>query len=104
MLGAFEDDRLVGVAVVQPRLREDMAQLAFLHVSQEFRRRGIANNLMQEACKISREAGAGKMYVSSIPSSSAVGFYLSQGCRLADNIIPELYALEPDDIHLILDL
>jgi GNAT superfamily N-acetyltransferase len=104
MLGAFKDDLLVGVAVVQPRLREDMAQLAFLHVSYKFRRRGIAKRLMDEARAIARSAGALRMYVSAVPSESAVGFYLSQGCNLADKVDPELYALEPEDIHLILDL
>jgi hypothetical protein len=44
------------------------------------------------------------MYVSSTPSSSAVGFYIAQGCKLVEEVDPELYALEPDDIHLILDL
>jgi predicted N-acetyltransferase YhbS len=104
MLGAFKDDLLVGAAIVQPRLREDMAQLAFLHVSQGFRRQGIAEKLMGEACTIARDAGARRMYISSIPSSSAVGFYLAQGCKLAVEVDPELYALEPEDIHLVLEL
>ena len=34
-------------------------------------------------------------------SGSAVGFYLSQGFRPADTPIPELYALEPEDIHML---
>lgn len=104
MLGAFRDDLLVGVDVVRPRLRVDMAQLVFLHVSRGFRRQGIAKRLMFEACKIAREAGARRLYVSSIPSSSAVAFYLAQGCKLAIEPDPELYALEPEDIHLHLDL
>ena len=104
MLGAFRDDLLVGAVIVQPRLREDMAQLVFLHVSQGFRRQGIAEKLMRESCSIAREAGARRMYISSIPSSSAVGFYLAQGCKLAIEVDPELYALEPEDIHLILEL
>lgn len=104
MLGAFRDDLLVGAAIVQPRLREDMAQLPFLHVSQGFRRQGIAKRLMREACTIARDVGARRMYISSIPSSSAVGFYLAQGCELAKEVDPDLYALEPEDIHLILDL
>jgi len=104
MLGAFDDDLLVGIAVVRPRLRDDLAQLPFLHVSRGFRRQGIARMLMWEACKIARKAGSSQLYISSIPSSSAVGFYLSQGCRLAEEVDPELYTLEPEDIHLILDL
>jgi ribosomal protein S18 acetylase RimI-like enzyme len=104
MLGAFKDDLLVGAALVRPKLREDMAQLAFLYVSRRFRRQGIAKRLTDHACEIAREVGAVRMYVSSIPSSSAVDFYLAQGCKLAEEPDPELYALEPEDIHLILDL
>jgi hypothetical protein len=59
---------------------------------------------MDDAQKIARDAGAHQMYVSSIPSSSAVDFYLAQGCRLAEEPDPDLYALEPEDIHLIVAL
>ena len=104
MLGSFKDDLLVGVAVVRTRLREDMAQLAFLHVSRKFRRHGIARKLLEGAADIARSAGVHHMYVSAVPSESALGFYLAQGCRLAESVDPELYALEPEDIHLILDL
>jgi ribosomal protein S18 acetylase RimI-like enzyme len=104
LLGAFKNDLLTGAAVVRPKMREDMAQLAFLHVSQGFRRQGIAKKLFQQACEIARSAGAHQIYVSATPSGSAVGFYLAQGCRLAETVDPSLYALEPDDIHLTLDL
>jgi ribosomal protein S18 acetylase RimI-like enzyme len=104
LLGAFKEDLLAGVAVVRPKIQEDMAQLAFLHVSQGFRRQGIAKKLFQQACEFARSAGACRIYVSATPSGSAVDFYLSQGCRLAETIDPDLYALEPEDIHLTLDL
>jgi len=104
MLGAFKDDLLVGFALVRPRLRDDLAQLAFLHVSRKSRRQGIAKSLMRRACEIARAAGSRRMYISATPSSSAVDFYLGQGSRLAEEVDPELYALEPEDIHLILDL
>ena len=81
-----------------------MAQLAFLHVSREYRRYGIAAQLMEQAGDIARSAGAQQMYVSATSSSSTVDFYLAQGCRLAEEVDPEQYALEPEDIHLILDL
>jgi ribosomal protein S18 acetylase RimI-like enzyme len=104
LLGALHENLLVGIAVVRPELHGEMAQLAFLHVSREFRRQGIAQKLMGEACQIARSAGARRMYISAVPSDSAVDFYLFQGCELADPVDPELYALEPEDIHIILDL
>ena len=48
--------------------------------------------------------GADQLYVSAVPSESAVGFYRSQGFRLADEVHPDLYELEPDDIHMIKEL
>lgn len=38
--------------------------------------------------------------VSATPSGSAVGFYTSRGCRVVDAPHPELFAKEPEDIHL----
>ena len=55
LLGAFQGDLPVGAAIVRPRLREGMAQLAFLYVSRKFRRLGIARRLMEEACAVARQ-------------------------------------------------
>ncbi len=104
MLGAFRSEQLVGVVLVRPELREGLAQLAFLHVSRALRRLGIARRLMEQACAVAREAGARRMYVSATPSLSTVDFYLAHGCRLAEKVDPELFALEPEDVHLIMDL
>ncbi len=52
----------------------------------------------------SRDAGAEAMYVSAVPTGSAVGFYLSKGCALADPVHPELFAAEPADVHLVYSL
>ncbi|MHB0442614.1 GNAT family N-acetyltransferase, partial [Klebsiella pneumoniae] len=41
------------------------------------------------------------LYISSIPNKNTVDFYLAQGCRLADKPDPALFALEPEDIHLV---
>ena len=104
LLGATNDHLLVGIAQEELEAQQKIDPLEFLHVSREFRRHGIGKRLMQEACDIASSAGARHIYVSAVPSESAVGFYLSQGCRLAKRVDPELYALEPKDIHLILDL
>jgi ribosomal protein S18 acetylase RimI-like enzyme len=101
MLGAFEGDLLVGVAIYRPNLTEDMAQLAVLHVSKDHRRRGIATKLAAEVIRLARADGVTQLYVSATPSGSAVGFYQSQGFGLVEKPHPALYALEPEDIHMI---
>ena len=104
LLGAFDDDQLMGVAVVDPCFEPPMAWLAFLHVSQPSRRAGAATALWNEAARLSRASGADTMYVSATPTGSTVGFYMRQGCRLADPPHADLLAKEPDDIHLVCSL
>ncbi len=102
MLGAFDGDLLVGFVILGHSLRPGrQMQLVALHVSRDYRRQGIATQLFAEISRMAKERGAEALYVSAAPSESAVGFYLSQGCELAKKIDQELYALEPEDIHLI---
>lgn len=103
-LGAFEDDEVLGVAIVEPEFEGTMAWLAFLQVSHPHRRRGVASALWEESVRIAREVGADRMYVSATPSESAVGFYLGKGCVLAAPPHPDLLAEEPEDVHFICPL
>jgi len=104
LLGALDGQTLAGVAVLGDPLfgrRLDQLQLVLLHVSRAYRRQGVARQLMAEAVKRAKQRGAAYLYISATPSRSAVGFYLSQGCEVAKEVDPELFALEPEDIHLI---
>ncbi len=101
MIGAFAEGKLVGLGLVTPNIRPGMDQLAYLHVSDGFRRMGIAARLTHEMVELARQGGAEEMYVTSTPSGSAVGFYRSQGFEPVDDPLPELYELEPDDIHML---
>ena len=101
LLGAFDDDgELMGLATVHPTFEPGLGWLATLHVSRAYRRRRAASALWDAGVTLAREAGARSLYVSATPTGSAVGFYLGRGCRLADPVHPELFAHEPEDIHL----
>ncbi len=107
LFGAFEESKLVGMSVVGNKLRgenSDMLQLVTMHVSNNYRRKGIGTKLLEECKKIARKRGAKLLYISATPSESAIGFYLSHGSKLAEKVDKELYALEPEDIHFIMDL
>ena len=99
-------------ACFEPRRNENpagghepgLAWLATLHVSRAHRRRGVASALWGAGVALAHEAGAGSLYVSATLTGSAVGFYLGRGCRLADPVHPELFAHEPEDIHLVCPL
>lgn len=102
--GAFDGERLVGLAVYRPRLRRAMGQLTGLHVSDGYRRQGIASRLFAEVLNLARRDGATELYVSATPSGSAVGFYLHHGFVPTNEPDPTLLEEEPEDIHMTLDL
>ena len=107
LLGASDGNKLVGVAVLSGEFigtHSHQLQMAFLYVSNGYRRRGLATKLMDEVCRRAREKGAEQLYISATETESAVGFYLGYGCQLAATVDPLLYEIEPADIHLTLDL
>lgn len=102
--GAFDDAQLVGVAILESNLigpAHDQLQLKFLHVSNAYRQHGLGKQLFEMARVEARTRGARQMYVSATPSENTIHFYQRRGCVLAAQPEPELFALEPEDIHLV---
>ena len=101
--GALDGEKLVGVGILESKLigsQRDMLQLKFLHVSHDYRKQGIASTLFKLAVEKARSLGAQKLYISATPSENTVNYYTRLGCVLAKEIDPELFGLEPEDIHL----
>ena len=101
--GAFENGVLVGVAILERQFigsRLDTLQLKFLHISRDCRKQGLGTRLFNLAVEKARELGAKKLYIFATPSENTVNYYLRLGCVLAREIDPELFSLEPEDIHL----
>jgi GNAT superfamily N-acetyltransferase len=106
-LGMFDGDRLVGASAVDmaPRGENgDLLELGTLHVSRDYRGKGVGTRLFDAAKDIVRKLGSPAMYVSATPTENTVNFYLHRGCRLAVPPDLEALALEPDDIHLVCDV
>lgn len=99
-LGAFDGERLVGIGVVTPHVRPTIAQLARLHVSNGYRGRGVGRRLCVLMDDIARAAGDTAMVVSATPSVNTVQFYMGRGFAPTAEPLPELYELEPEDVHL----
>jgi len=99
-LGAFSGGRLVGIGVIVPHLRPAIAQLAFLHVSAASRAAGIGSRLCDDLEVMARRAGDSEMVVSATPSENTVRFYLGRGYELMVEPLPELFELEPEDVHM----
>jgi GNAT superfamily N-acetyltransferase len=99
-LGAFVDGQLVGIGIVRPKIRPGIAHFAFLYVSNGHRAQGIGGHLSEELERLAREAGDAAMVVSATPSLNTVRFYLHRGFEPMAEPLPELYTLEPEDVHL----
>lgn len=105
--GVFEGDALIGACGLESRFigrGRDQLQLKFLHVSRRHRQSGLGRSLFTEAVAKARELGARRLYISATPSENTVRFYLRRGCRVTDDVDPVLLALEPEDIHMELDI
>ena len=99
-LGAFDGERLAGIGVLFPHLRRGIAQLAYLHVSNGYRAGGIGKRLSDDLDRIARGGGDTEIVVSATPSRNTVRFYMARGYQPMAEPLPELFALEPEDVHL----
>ncbi len=95
---------VIGFAVVRFDLTPGMDQLAALFVDAAHRRLAVATGLVDEVVAVARRRGTRGLYVSAVPSDSAVPFYLGYGFAPTSEPDPALLALEPEDIHMTLAL
>jgi GNAT superfamily N-acetyltransferase len=105
--GLFDDREPVGVAVLESRFigkNRDQLQLRFLHIDRSCRDKGLGRQLFGLAATEARRRGAKSLYISATPSEHTINFYLRLGCKVVSEPDPELFELEPEDIHLEYDL
>ena len=103
-MGLFDEENLIGIVVLDSEFlgaNSDLLQLKFLHLSRKYRHQGIGKQLFELARIEAVNRGAKGMYISATPSENTVHFYRHLGCILAKTPDPELFDLEPEDIHLI---
>jgi len=103
----FDGLRLVSAAALENRFigrRGDQLQLRFLHVDRAYRGQGLGRHQFALAAAQAIQRGAKSLYVSATPSRHTVDFYLGLGCTVTTEPDPELFALEPEDIHLVCPL
>jgi len=107
LYGAFDGDKMAGIGVLGNKFigsTKDQLQVIFLHVDADYRNQGIGTDLMKRIIERAKAQGAKKLYISATPSKNTIDFYLGLGCQLTTELIPELFELEPEDIHLQLFL
>jgi len=97
---AFAGERLVGIGLVTPHIRPGIAQFAFLYVSNGYRGHGVGAQLADELEGMARKRANGTIVVSATPSVNTVRFYIGRGFEPTSDPLPELYELEPEDVHM----
>lgn len=107
IFGAFDGPNLVGISSLDSKFRgleKDMLQLVFLHVSKDYRKKGIGKKLIELAKDKATELGAKRLYISGSPIKNTIEFYMAIGCKPVNEVEKDLFELEPEDIHLELIL
>jgi GNAT superfamily N-acetyltransferase len=106
-MAAWAGDRLVGVATLHAAGvggDPSLLLLDMLYVSRESRGHGIGRALLERIAAVAHELGATALYISATPTRTTVEAYLHMGAVVVDEPDAALFELEPDDIHLRLDL
>lgn len=108
LIGAYDGDSLVGIAGLDTSRTYgpsgNMYNFGPMWVSREYRGGGIGRKLFSLMVEKASTLPVDGLYVSATPVPGTVGFYMSMGCRLLDSPDPELFSLEPEDIHMFYDL
>lgn len=107
VFGVFDDEKVVGMVTLDVKFigkNNDQLQLAGLWVSTQYRKKGVANRLVEHMKSKAKELGAKKLYVSATPSLNTVEFYKNRGFKLTTDINKKLFEKEPEDIHMELEL
>lgn len=102
--GAFDGEVLVGFCGYRPDIAPGTGQFTLLHVSRLYRRQGIGRRLAGLLIDHAREQHVPTLYVTATPTRSTVDFYRSLGFRATDDPLPELLELEPDDVHMRMEI
>ena len=107
VFGDFEDGALKGFASVEAEFtgsRGQYLELTCIHVSEEYRGRGIGRKLMDNAKRWAREAGAERLYISAHSAVESQAFYDAMGYREAEEYNPLCVEKEPCDCQLECEL
>jgi len=105
--GAWVDAELVGLGsldVSGVNGTPGALKLDMLYVSAGYRGRGIGRTLTGLLAEQALSRGATSLYISATPTRGTVAAYLRMGATVLESPDPELFAREPEDIHLSMSL
>ncbi|WP_408011839.1 GNAT family N-acetyltransferase [Pseudalkalibacillus sp. A8] len=87
--GSFSEAPLIGFASVEGEFfgsNDDYLELSYIHVSNEYRNKGVGNKLFKMCCAEAKQKGAYKLYIAAHLSIETQHFYISLGCSYVKEI------------------
>lgn len=103
VFAAFDESKLVGFASLGNEFfgsKDQYIQLSNLHITNNYRHKGIGKALFNMCTNKARELKASKIYISASSCENAQNFYRGMGCVLTKEVNKKLYNLEPFDCHM----
>jgi len=103
LFGAYKDKKLIGFSVLlndRFGTKGQYVNLAFLHISLDYRHKGLGKKLFGLCVDKAKENGYGKIYISANNVEESIGFYLKNGCKDAMEINKQLAEEEPTNRQL----
>lgn len=101
--GCFEEDHLIGYAVIDGECFGTTMQYTLLDqlfISLEYRGKGIGKRLFELCCQEAKHMGAHKLYICAGSAEETIAFYFAIGCKEAKEVNQALYESDPRDYQL----
>ena len=98
---ALDHNRVVGFIGLKKRLYNGYMILDMMHVSAQYRGKGIGRKLFSLGKEEAKKAGAKALYISACSSEETIAFYMAMGAELAKYPIQEIADDEPYDLQMI---
>jgi len=103
VFSAFYAEKMIAIASVENKKRGlllNYCKMDILYVSKRYQGKGVASQLVDACKQAAKNFGADKLYISATPTKNTVDFYLKRGALPVKELDQELFAQEPEDIHL----
>lgn len=101
VVALMKKDKCIGFASVENKVYlNTYLAVHYCHVSNPYRNKGLGKKIFNKLVEVSKTFDVKKLYISSHPAIATQAFYKSVGCVMAQQIVPELLAVEPLDIQL----
>lgn len=98
---ALENGTVAGFIGLKKKLYGSYMILDMMHVSADYRGKGIGRQLFARRKEEARKAGAEVLYISACSSEETIAFYKTMGAEITENPIREFADDEPYDLQMI---